>query len=59
MDDALKNQIIETIEETCIEELHKKYTGFMRVNTIYMVHYLMGRYGEIIEKDLKEPEEIR
>ena len=47
MDEALNHQIIETIEETYISELHNKYTGSMGVNTIDLVHHLMDRYREI------------
>ena len=54
MYDALKHQIIETIEDTCIAEIQNKYTWFMVVNKIYLVHHLMDRYGIITETGLKE-----
>ena len=54
MDKTLKHQIVETIEDTYIAELRKKYKGFMGVKTIYLVHRLMDRYGKISETDLKE-----
>ena len=53
MGEALKHQIIETIEDTYITELHNKYTGFMGVKTIYLFHHLMDRYGKITETDLR------
>ena len=46
MDKSLKQQIIETIEETYIAELWNKYTGFMGVKTIDLVHHIMNRYGK-------------
>ena len=54
MDKALRHQIIETIEDTYITELRNKYSGFMGVKTIYLVQHIIGRYGRIIETDLKE-----
>ena len=54
MDKALRQQIIETIEDNYIPELRIKYTGFMGVKTIYLVQHLMGRYGRMTETDLKE-----
>ena len=54
IDESLKHQIFETIEYTWISELRNKYTCFMGVNTIDLVHYLMDRYGNIIETDVKE-----
>ena len=47
MDNTLKHQIIETILDTNTEELRKKYTGFMGVNTTDMVHHLIDIYGKI------------
>ena len=55
---ALKHQVTGTIKHTYILELHNKYTGFMAVKTIDLVHHLMDRYGEMIEKDLKENQNI-
>ena len=52
-DKALKQQRIETIEDTYITELRNKYTGFMGVKTIDLVHHLMDRYGKITETDLR------
>ena len=54
MDKALKQQILETIEETYITELRNKYTGLMGVKTIYLVHYLMRKYGKFTEMDLNK-----
>ena len=51
---ALKHQIIETIEYNYITELWNKYTGFTRVNTIYLSLHLIDRYGKIKEMDLKD-----
>ena len=54
MDEALKHQIIENIEDAYITELLNKYKGFMRFNTVNLVHHIMYRYEKIIESDLKE-----
>ena len=58
MGEALKHQVTETIKHTYILELRNKYTGFMAVKTIDLVHHLVDRYGEMIEKDLKENQKI-
>ena len=47
MYEALKHQVTETIEDTYIAEIRNRYTGFMGVNMIDMVHHLTGRYGKI------------
>ena len=54
MDEALKQQTIETIEDTYIKELRNKYTGFMKVKTIDLGYHLMEKYRKIIEIDLRE-----
>ena len=41
---ALKHYLIETIEDSYIEELHNKYTGFMGVKAINLVHHTMDIY---------------
>ena len=58
MDKFLKHQIIETIGDTYIAELCKKYTGTMGIKKINLVHHLIDRYGEIIRTDLKEKKYI-
>ena len=58
MDDALKHQIIETIEDTYIAELLREYIGLMRVKMIDLLHHLMDRYGKITETYLKENHKI-
>ena len=45
-DKAFKHQIIETIEDNYIAEIHNKHTGFMGVNNINLVHHLMSIYGK-------------
>ena len=53
MDEDLKHKIIETIEDTYIAEVHRKYTSFMRVKTIYLVHHIKDSYGKITETYLE------
>ena len=55
MDDALKHQIIETIEDTYIAELLREYIGFMRVKMIDLLHHLMDRYGKLLKRTSREP----
>ena len=43
MDEALRHQIIGTIEDTYITEKRNKYTGFTGVKTINLVHHLINR----------------
>ena len=47
MDEDLKHQIFEIIEDTYITELCNKYKGLMGVKTIDMLHHLMERYGKL------------
>ena len=43
MDEALKHQLIETIEDNYIVELNNKFIGSLGVNTIYLVHHIIDR----------------
>ena len=53
MDDALKGQIIDTIEDTYLCELRNKYTGYLGVNTRDLLDHLIDRYGKITPADLE------
>ena len=37
-----------------ISALCNKYTWFMGINVIYLIHHLINRYGKTTETDLKE-----
>ena len=54
MEEAYNHQIIETIENKYIVELHNKYTRNMVSKAINMFHHLIDRYGKFLETDLKE-----
>ena len=56
MDDALKTQLIDAVDEPYISELRNKYTGFMGITTRDMVDHLLDRYGKITPADLKDNE---
>ena len=43
---------------TYIFELHNRYTGFIRVMNINIIHHLMDRYRKITKKYLKEDQKI-
>jgi hypothetical protein len=47
MDDALKNQVIDTINDTYLNELRNKYTGYLGVSTRDLFDHLLDRYGKI------------
>ena len=58
MDEVLKHQLIESLEDISIFEIHNDYTGSMRVNSINTIHNIIGRYRKITKKDLRENHEI-
>jgi hypothetical protein len=47
MDDALKAQIIDTINSTFLCELRNKYTGYLGISTRDLIDHLLDRYGKI------------
>jgi hypothetical protein len=54
MDDALKSQVIDTINDTYLCELRNKYTGYMGVSTRDLIDHLLDCYGKITPADIKE-----
>ena len=52
MDDALKTQIIDTVEDTYLCEMRHKYTGYLGVKTRDLLDHLLDRYGKITAADL-------
>ena len=56
MDDALKTQFLDEVEEPYVSELRNHYTGYMGVTTRYLLDHLMDRYGNITSNDLKANE---
>jgi hypothetical protein len=54
MDDALKAQVIDTIEDTYLNELRNKYTGYLGVSTRDLFDHLLDRYGKITPADIAD-----
>ncbi len=53
MDDALKAQVIDTINDTYLCELRNKYTGYLGVSTRDLFDHLLDRYGKITPADIE------
>ena len=47
MDTALKTQILDCIDDTYLNELRNKYTGYLGVTTRDVLDHLLDRYGKI------------
>ena len=56
MDDALKTQLLDAVEDPYVSELRKWYTGYMGVTTHDILDRLMDPYGNITAADLKSNE---
>ena len=54
MEDALKTQVIDTVNDTYLCELRNKYTGYMGVSTRDLFDHLLDRYGKITPADIAE-----
>jgi hypothetical protein len=53
MDNALKSQVIDTINNTYLCELRNKYTGYMKISTRDLFDHLLDRYGKITPADIE------
>ena len=53
MDDALKTQLLDAVEEPYVSELCNRYTVYMGVTTRYLLDHLMDQYGNITAADHK------
>ena len=56
MDDALKTQLMDTVEEPYVRELRNRYTVYMGVPTQDLLDHLMDIYGNITAANLKANE---
>ena len=56
MDDTLKTQSLDAVEEQYVSELRNRYTRYMGVTTQDLLDRLMDRYGNITAADLKSNE---
>jgi hypothetical protein len=54
MDDAIKAQIIDSVNDTYLNELRNKYTGYMGVSSRDLIDHLLDRYGKITPADIEE-----
>ena len=52
MADALKAQVIDTIDSPYLSELRNKYTGYLGVSTRDLLDHLLDRYGKITSADI-------
>ena len=53
MHEALKNQVIDTIEYMYLKELKNKYTSFPRVRYHDVIEHLIDQYGKIMTVGIK------
>ena len=56
MDDALKTQLLDAVENPYVSKLRYGYTGYMGVTTRDLLDHLMYRYGNITAANLKTNE---
>jgi hypothetical protein len=54
MDDALKAQVIDTIQDTSVCEMRNKYTGYLGVTSLNLLDYLLNRYGKITSANIED-----
>ena len=52
MDEALKNQIIASVQDAYLLRLKNRYTGYMSHTARDMLQHLLARYGKIMPSDL-------
>ena len=53
MDDALKTQLLDSVEDPYVRKLCNRYTVYMGVTTRDLLDHLMGLYGNITAADPK------
>jgi hypothetical protein len=53
MDDALKAQVIDAINDTYLCEMRHKYTGYLGITTRDLIDHLLDRYGKITPADIE------
>ena len=56
MNNALKTQLLDAVEEPYVSELRNRYTGYMGVTTRDMLDRLMDRYSNITAANIKTNE---
>ncbi len=53
MDDALKAQLVDAINDPYLSEMHSKYTGYLGVTTRDLIDHLLDRYGKITPANIE------
>ena len=53
LDEALKNLVIDTIEDTYMKELKNNYTTIIGVTCCDPIEHLLDIYGKITIKDIE------
>ena len=53
MEDAIKSLIIDSVDNVCIGELRKKYTGYLGITARNLLDHLLGRYWKITPADVE------
>ena len=56
MDDAIKTQLLDAVEEPYVSKLRNRYTGYIGVTTQDLLDHLMDRYSNTVAADLKANE---
>ena len=56
MDDALKTQLLDAVEDPYVSKLRNRYTGYMDVTTGDLLNHQMDQYGNVTADDLKSNE---
>jgi hypothetical protein len=54
MDNALKAQVIDTIQDTYLCDMRNKYTGYLGVTTRGLLDHLLDRYGKITPANIED-----
>ena len=54
MDDTLKAQLIDIVNDTYLCEVRNKYTGYLGITTRDLIDHLLDHYGNITPADIEE-----
>ena len=54
MDDALKAQLIDSVDDTYLCEVRNKYKGYLGITTRNLIDHLLYRYSKITPADTEE-----
>ena len=54
MDDALKAQLINSVDDAYLCEVRNKYTGYLGITTRDLIDHLLDRYDKITPVNIEE-----